>query len=327
MSAPPAAEAAWPRPRLVASACLELEPCRFDGQKARARFLPRLAPFVDLLPVCPEVEVGLGVPRPALRLVSLAGEVRVLQPATARDVTEPMERFAAGWLGAAPEVDGFLLKSRSPSCGPRDVRVHAPEGHPLGERGAGVFAAAAAERHPLAAVEDEGRLTSYRLRHHFLTRLFQGARLRGLPESMAALVAFHAESKLLLLACDEVESRRLGRLAANPERLPAAEVKRRYRAGFARALARAPRPGPLVNALQHAFGHFSGVLVPAEKRVFLDLLHGYGARRAPLEAAVALLRGWNARHPRAWVEGQSLFRPYPEALHDLADSAGGAVAA
>jgi uncharacterized protein YbgA (DUF1722 family)/uncharacterized protein YbbK (DUF523 family) len=314
---------AWPRPRLVSSACLELEACRYNGQAIRARFVPRLATYVELIPVCPEVGVGLGVPRPPVRLVSAdGGAPRLVQPATGRDVTEAIESFAASWLDGVGAVDGFLLKSRSPSCGPRDVKVYAGNGIPRNERVPGLFAAAVAERFPLAPMEDEGRLTNYRLRHHFLTRIFLAARLRALPATPSALVAFHASNKLLLLAHSEPDARELGRLVANADRLSPEEAKRRYAEGFARALHSPARTGPIVNALQHAAGHFSRVLTAAEKRLFLDTLAALQEGRGSLEGPATLLRGWTARYGMPWLADQTLFDPYPAPLHDLADSAG-----
>ncbi|HEX9106574.1 MAG TPA: DUF523 and DUF1722 domain-containing protein [Longimicrobiales bacterium] len=319
-------DVAWPRPRLVASACLELEACRYNGQRVRAPFLPRLRPWVELVPVCPEVELGLGVPRPAIRLVQLCGATRLVQPSSGRDLTEEMDAFAEEYLAGLGPVDGFLLKSRSPSCGPKDVKVYGESGQPVGEKSAGRFAAAVRARYPLAALEDEGRLTNQRLRHHFLTRLFQGARLRALPESMDALVGFHTAVKLLLLAHSEPGLRALGRVVANESRLPATLVKERYATGFAEALTRPPRTGAVINALLHAFGHFSEVLTPSEKGLFLSLLDAYRRNRSPVEAPLALIRAWAARHGSEWVERQSFFLPYPAELQDVADSAAGAAA-
>jgi uncharacterized protein YbgA (DUF1722 family) len=194
-----------------------------------------------------------------------------------------MAGFSRTFLDGLVEVDGFLLKSRSPSCGPKDVKVYTDKGNPRNEREPGRFAAAVAERHPAAAIEDEGRLTNYRLRHHFLTRLFQSARLRTLPETPSALVGFHASSKLLLLAHSEVGVSEMGRMVANQERLAPQEVKRRYSAGFAHAIARPPRPGPIVNALMHAAGHFSEPVVPAEKRFLLETLQDVRPQRPATE--------------------------------------------
>lgn len=320
-------DVAWPRPRLVASACLELESCRYNGQRVRAPFLPRLQPWVDLVPVCPEVQLGLGVPRPAIRLVKLrggGGSVRLVQPSSGRDLTGEMDGFADEFLAGLGPVDGFLLKSRSPSCGPKDVRVYGESGNPLNETSPGRFAAAVRERYLLAALEDEGRLSNRRLRHHFLTRLFQGARLRALPASMEALVGFHTSVKLLLLAHSEPGLRALGRVVANGAKLPARVVKECYAVAFAEALARPPRSGSVINALMHALGHFSEVLTSSEKDLFLSLLDAYRRNRSPVEAPLALVRAWTARHGSDWVGRQSFFLPYPAELQDVADSAAGA---
>jgi uncharacterized protein YbgA (DUF1722 family)/uncharacterized protein YbbK (DUF523 family) len=316
------------RPRIVLSQCLELEPCRYDGQSIRARIVPMIQPFVDLVPVCPEVEIGLGVPRPPIRLVSLepAAPVRLVQPATGRDVTEPMRSFSASWLDGVRDIDGFLLKARSPSCGIKDVRIYAEAGAPSG-KGPGIFAAAVLERFPDAAVEDEGRLTSYRLRHHFLLRIFAFARLRQVAESgsMAELGRFHAEYKLMLMAHSETGMRSLGRLVANADGRPFEELVALYRTGFSSALQRPARPGPSVNALMHAQGYASPGLTAGEKRHFAELIDGYRARRLPLSALLAVVQGWIARFDLGYLAAQRFFEPYPRELLDLRDSAGDSI--
>jgi uncharacterized protein YbbK (DUF523 family)/uncharacterized protein YbgA (DUF1722 family) len=284
------------RPILCMSLCLGDAPVRYDGAAIADAFAKRLAAHVDLRPVCPEVEIGLGVPRAPIRIEG----GRLVQPSTGLDVTERMRRFAAGFLDGLGEVDGFLLKAKSPSCGVKDVK-RLPAG-----KGAGLFAEAVLERHPGIPVEDEKRLTNRRIREHFLTRLFAAAELRSV-RAMRDLVAFHARHKLLLLACRETSMRSLGRVVANPSRKPFADVKAAYEAGFGKALAEPPGPGPLANALEHAFGHLSDALAPEERRRFR------GGRAAD---AVGLLRTWLARHPRPYLEGQSLLDPFPEELAD-----------
>jgi uncharacterized protein YbbK (DUF523 family) len=119
--------AEFPRPRVVVSSCLGLDACRFDGSSASSRFVELLQPHVDLVPVCPELSLGLGAPRPPVRLVQLDGQTRLVQPTTGRDLTDTMQDFARSFLESLPPVDGFLLKSRSPSCGlPRRPSVAPP---------------------------------------------------------------------------------------------------------------------------------------------------------------------------------------------------------
>jgi uncharacterized protein YbgA (DUF1722 family)/uncharacterized protein YbbK (DUF523 family) len=284
---------------------------RYDGQAIRDRFFAALAPHVELKPVCPELEIGLGVPRAPINRV---GD-RLLQPSTGLDVTGAMTRFADGWLDGLGVVDGFLLKSRSPSCGVRDVkRYHETSGQPVGGRGPGLFAERVLARHPESAVEDEGRMRNRRLREHFLARLFAHAALRkvGTP---GQLVAFHARHKLLLLASSERALRELGRLVAAPKGRIGD-----YAAGFRRALAAPPRTSAQVNVLEHAMGYFKEDVSGPERRHFLRCLADLRAGKTVLSVPVALLRGWLARHPKPYLEGQAFLEPFPEALVDLADS-------
>jgi uncharacterized protein YbgA (DUF1722 family)/uncharacterized protein YbbK (DUF523 family) len=297
------------RPILCMSLCLGDAPVRYDGAAIADAFAKRLAEHVDLRPVCPEVEIGLGVPRAPIRIE----DGRLVQPSTGIDISDRMRRFAAGFLDGLGDVDGFLLKAKSPSCGVRDVK------RPPGGKGAGLFAEAVLERHPGIPVEDEKRLTNRRIREQFLTRLFAAAELRSV-RTMGGLVAFHARHKLLLLACRERAMRSLGRLVANPSRRPFRELLAAYRAGFGEALATPAGPGPLANALEHAFGHLSDALTPAERRHFLAELGRFRRGRVSIAAPVGVLRAWLARHPRPYLEGQSLLDPFPEELADLADS-------
>lgn len=175
-----------PRPRLVVSRCLELAACRYDGAVIHAPLVRRLAPFLELVPVCPEVEIGLGVPRDPVRLVTppaAPDRPRMVQPATGRDLTGAMTAFSRAFLERVGPVDGFLLKSRSPSCGVEDTKLYAGPGEetPVG-LGAGLFARAVLERFGHLPVADEERLADPEARHRFLAELFARARRREAGE-------------------------------------------------------------------------------------------------------------------------------------------------
>jgi uncharacterized protein YbgA (DUF1722 family)/uncharacterized protein YbbK (DUF523 family) len=322
----------FPRPRLVVSKCLELEACRYNGVSIRAPLVTRLQPHVELLPTCPEVEIGLGVPRDPVRLVAIGGDQEsphMVQPSTGRDLTEAMTSFSNEFLSSVEPVDGFLLKSRSPSCGIKDTKVFTPpkgdadRGMPVG-KGAGLFARAVLERFGDRAIEDDGRLTNFRIRHHFLTKMFTLARLRRVAEAaqMSALVEFHAAHKLLLMAYHQTAMRALGRLVANPDRRPVPEVLADYRTELARALARPARYTSHVNVLMHAMGYFKDGLTAREKRHFLDSLTEYREGRLPLSAPLLTLQSWIARFGEDYLERQIYFEPYPRELLDLSDSGG-----
>ena len=169
-----------PRPIVVVSRCIDFDSCRYNGQVIRASLREELEPHVDFVPICPELEIGLGVPRDPVHLVRDAATVHMVQRATGRDLTAAMEAFARRFLGALEEPDGFILKARSPSCGVRDAKVFHDESEEAAFKpGPGLFAAAVMERFPHAVIEDEVRLQDVRVRHHFLTQVFAVAQLRA----------------------------------------------------------------------------------------------------------------------------------------------------
>jgi uncharacterized protein YbbK (DUF523 family) len=168
------------RPIVVISRCIDFDSCRYNGQVIRASLREELEPHVELRPICPELEIGLGVPRDPVRLVRSGGGARMVQPSTGRDLTQATEGFSRAYLGGVGDVDGFILKSRSPSCGIRDARRFHSDLEDAGyNTGPGLFTARVLERFPHAAVEDELRLADPHVRDQFLTRLRELASLRA----------------------------------------------------------------------------------------------------------------------------------------------------
>jgi uncharacterized protein YbbK (DUF523 family) len=160
------------RPIVVISRCIDFDSCRYNGAVIKASLRERLEPLVELRPICPELEIGLGVPRDPVNLVPGDGGVRMVQPSSGRDLTEAMRSFSDHFLDSLDAVDGFILKSRSPSCGVRDARIEG-EG-----RGAGLFAARVLERFPGVPVADEARLADEAERRAFLDEVFAHAEAR-----------------------------------------------------------------------------------------------------------------------------------------------------
>lgn len=212
-------EAGFPRPVVVVSQCLELDACRYNGGVVRAPFVKELAQYASLRPICPELAIGLGVPRDPIEIVLRDGARRLVQPGTGRDLTEAMERFAEEFLGSLDEPDGFILKSRSPSCGITDTKIFGsdPASGPV-SAGAGFFAGAVLARFPHAAVEDEARLWDAGARHRFLVRLFLRAAFREVRARPGGgrLVAFHGRYRRLFAETDPVATQSLDRLVARP---------------------------------------------------------------------------------------------------------------
>lgn len=312
------------RPRVVLSKCLEVEACRYNAQTIRSGVVRLLEPFVELVPVCPEVEIGLGVPRDPIRLVAPGGEdgaIQLVQPSTGRDLTERMTRFGHEFADGLAAVDGMLLKSRSPSCGIKDVKLYAgAEAAPVTGKGPGLFAGIMQERFAGVAIEDEGRLTNAEIRHHYLTRLFASVALReAVARGPGGLVGFHTRYKLVLMGHSPGGQQRLGRLVADAGSDFDAVVPA-YREGFAEAMAEPAGRGAHVNVIQHAQGYFKRELGGREKRQFESLQQQYREGQLPLQALLAVLGNWVERFDEPYLRGQAYFRPYPQPLVVAADS-------
>ncbi|MFO7674815.1 MAG: DUF523 and DUF1722 domain-containing protein [bacterium] len=324
----------FPVPRVVFSRCLGFEACRYNGQIIASEAVEQFRRFFDCVTPCPEKDIGLGVPREPIRIIR-QGDVRpagpepalrLVQPATGRDVSEEMRGYARDFLDRLGPVDGFVLKSRSPSCGLFDVKLFKDEsGQALPTRIAGFFGAAVLARFPDAAVEDEGRLTNFAIREHFLTRVYISARWRELAArpTMAGLVKFQAANKLLLMAYNQTKMRELGRIVANLDKRPVGEVFAAYGAKLPEAFARQPRYTSAINVLMHGLGYFKDRVSPTEKKFFLATLESYRAGRVPLSAPQSIIRAWVARFDEEYLADQTFFRPYPEELQFISDSGKG----
>ncbi|HZO58057.1 MAG TPA: DUF523 and DUF1722 domain-containing protein [Solirubrobacterales bacterium] len=304
------------RPIVVISRCIDFDACRYNGQVIRASLREELEPHMELRPICPELEIGLGVPRDPVRLVRSGAGARMVQPSTGRDLTRAMETFSRDYLDTVADADGFILKSRSPSCGIRNAKRFHSEAEDAGhDSGPGLFTARVLERFPHAAVEDEGRLNDLRLRDHFLTKLWALSAFRVAAAGGAAqVVDFHTRNKLLLMAHNQTRARELGRLVATAGGAPPEQLTAEYRRGLGAALGRPSRPGNNVNVLMHALGHVSERLSGPERSHFLATLDAYREGRVPLSAAQAIVGAWAARFEVPYLAQQTFFAPYPAAL-------------
>jgi uncharacterized protein YbgA (DUF1722 family)/uncharacterized protein YbbK (DUF523 family) len=312
------------KPRIIISKCLTGAYCRYNGEIIFDHFINQLNPYVDYSSVCPEVEIGLGVPRNPIRIISQRGKMSLLQPATGQDVTQEMTRFSESYLDSIKEVDGFILKARSPSCGIKDVKVYPGiDKNNILEKRAGIFGQAVLTKFPFLPIEDEGRLTNFKLREHFLTRLFTLVSFRTLPKSMNDLVQFHTVNKYLLMTYNQKILRELGKIVANPDKKPVSRVFQDYGIFLSQAFMKAPRYGASINVLMHALGYFSKNLTPKEKAFFLDTLEKYRLEKVPLSVPLNILSSWTIRFEVKYLYNQTFFYPYPEALMQISDSGKG----
>lgn len=309
------------KPRVVISRCIEFENVRWDGQIISNDFVNSLIPYVEFIPVCPEVEIGLGVPRHPIRIVQLNGELRLIQPKTNLDLTEKMRSFAYSFLDSLEDIDGFILKSRSPTSAIRDAKIYPTTEKKVAPtlKGPGFFAAAVLERLSNLAIEDEGRLRNPRIKEHFLTKLFTLAAFREVKtsESLRTLVKFHSENKLLFKTYNQKESRILGKIVANQKKKKFPEIIRDYEEHLNETLKRPPRCGSNINVMMNAMGYFSDKLSKEEKKFFLDSLEKYRTGKLPLSVITSLLKLWIIKFKEEYLIKQTIFEPYPKELIDI----------
>ena len=309
------------RPRVFVSSCLAGKAVRYNGLSSPCELADNLAPFAEIVDHCPEVEIGLGVPRSPIRIVAESGDLtrlRLVQPETGAELGETMRAWANKTLDGLGEVDGFIMKSKSPSSGVYDVKVYSgTAGQPaITTRGAGFFGAEILSRYPDSAIEDDGRLNDDRIRDNFLKRIFTSARFRLVKSGGRAsdLVRFHADNKLLFMSYNQGIMREMGRVAAKLKGPDAAVAFDEYERLMKLLLAHTYRPSNVVNALMHAFGYFKEGLTAAEKKHFLDGLEKYREGLVPVSVPVALIDSWIIRFGESYLATQTLFRPYPEEI-------------
>ena len=301
------------------SACLLGEQVRYDGgHKRNAFLLEQLAPHVRFVPLCPEVGIGLGVPRETIRLVRRGDGIRLVGSAGV-DHTDAMRRWAATVTGELRDrgLSGFVLKKGSPSCGLERVRVWDEGLQRPSRAGRGVFAQALVEAMPGLAIEEEGRLHDPGLREHFVDRIFGHGRVRdffGGRWTAESLIRFHSAEKAALMAHDADAARRLGRLVAGHRRLDREQLARSYRELHQAAFGKPATPGRQANALTHLAGHLKGGLGSGDRQELREAIEDYRLGLVPVAVPLALL----SRHLRAagadWARSQTYLRPYPKEL-------------
>ena len=298
------------RPRVGVSSCLLGEEVRFNGGHKRYRFLTdELGPYVDWVPYCPEVSIGLGTPREPIRLTA---DGRLVNRGGTADHTASM---AALPLPAAG-LDGYVFKAKSPSCGIRAIPRYGEDGLAVGHDGRGLYADRVLTAFPLLAVEDESRLNDAGLREAFCERIFATARLRSLlsgPWSAGGLEAFHARHKLQLLAHDPARYRAAGQVVA---RAGAADARAEaaYRDLFLAAMASRATPGRTANALQHAYSRIGRQLDRPRRLDLVARIEACRRGEEPLSVPVALLAHYASGGEFGWLAEQTFLRPFPGAL-------------
>jgi uncharacterized protein YbbK (DUF523 family)/uncharacterized protein YbgA (DUF1722 family) len=304
--------------RIGISSCLLGQKVRYDGGHKRDRFVTDvLGAYVEWVPVCPEVEIGLGIPRPTIRLERADdGSARLVMPSTGEDLTVRMAEYAEDRLRSLLELElcGFILKKDSPSCGVARVKVFDLNGSHSRD-GVGVFAATLTRLAPELPVEEEGRLDDPRLRENFIARIFARRRwidLEAAGVTRSGLMDFHARHKFLCMARNQAGTRRLGRLLGEVGKgTPDADVAKSYIRDFATVMRRPPSRKGHANVLRHLAGYVSDDLDRADRGELTIAIDDYRLGLLPRVVPLTLIRHHARRQGQAYLREQVYLSPHP----------------
>ena len=314
----PAYESELGRLRMGVSACLLGAKVRFDGGHKRNSFIDHaLAQHFEFVPFCPEVAIGMGVPRQSIRLVGLAESPRAVGSRNPDlDVTGPLRDYGKQVAAGIDDLCGFAFKKDSPSCGMQRVRIYSDKGIPE-KTGTGLFAAEIMQAHPLLPVEEEGRLCDPALRENFISRVFVYARWRALQRdglTKGGLIAFHARHKLLLMAHSPAGYKELGRMLSRLNHLDLGELGEQYIARLMQLLGQQASRRRHVNVLQHLLGYLRRHLDGANRASLVDVIDAYRRGEYPLVVPITLFQHHFKRNPHPYISQQVYLEPHPREL-------------
>lgn len=298
------------------STCLLGEPVRYDGGHKLDKYLRDiLGKYVEYVPVCPETESGLPVPREAMRLVGDIDQPRLLTIRSREDQTDRLVNWSRQKLDELENIDlcGFIFKSKSPSSGMERVKVYNDKGHPV-PRGRGIFACMFMDRFPLIPVEEEGRMNDPRLRENFITRIFVYSRWISLCSqglTTGGLVDFHTRHKLLIMAHNVNAYRELGRLVAKASEYQPRDLAGEYISRLMPALKLSSTTKKNVNVLQHVMGYFKKQLTSDEKQELLEVIQSYAHSLVPLIVPITLLNHYVRKYSQPYLQEQVYLNPHP----------------
>lgn len=302
--------------KVAISSCLVGQKTRYDGGHRWDRFLTdTLGRYLELVPICPEAECGLGVPREPMRLMDHPEAPRLLTVQTGRDLTDRMATWVERKMMhlVSENLAGFIFKSKSPSCGPAKVKLYNEQGEIVGQA-AGLFARAFQDYFPLVAVEDEGRLQDPEIRENFIEQLFFWRRwreLRAHNPDLGDLVAFHTRHKYQLLAHSTVHYRLMGQLVARGREVAIPQLLADYEALACAALRLKATLRKNANVLYHLLGYFKKQLNGDDRQELLEAIDSYRRGEAPLIIPITLINHYVRKYQEPYLQGQAYLNPHP----------------
>jgi len=312
----------FPRPILGISKCLEFEMCRYDGSRINNNFVRNLKKFVYFVPVCPEESIGLGTPRKPIRLVKINGKKSLYQPSSEKDLTEQMTNFIQKFVTSVENLDGFIFKRDSPSCGIADVKLYHKLGTDSGyQKTSGMFSEGISAQFTNLVKEDEKRLDNISIREHFLTRIFVLASLReSISEnSIEKLFEFYSKNLLLFLCHEEKLTTKLGLLFRTEDNF---EIFSKNIQNIVYEIISSPvKKTPMIDTFDYMFKHVKSNLSESEKSHYYSLIDDFENDLISHSEISTLLYSWALRYDLKIILEQSIFDPFPKSLLlDLVES-------
>lgn len=306
------------KPVIVISKCINFEAVRYNGGIVKDEFAEKFGKFVEYIKVCPEVSIGLPVPRDYLIVFKKDGKCHFIQEKNNKDLTDEILKFSESFLNSLKEVDGFLLKSKSPSCGFSGTNIYYEKnGKRFSYKGRGIFAQKILEKFPLLPVEDEGRLKNESIKYNYLFKVFSFFELKNVLKnfkSMRDILEFHQRYKYILMVYNQKEARFLGKLLASYNKKNKKEILENYTYHFYRSFFKIPSSKSYINTLLHIYGYFKEKLNQKEKKHFLSLIEKYKNNKISLRVLIEILRNFSLRFENEYLLNQRLFLPFPEEL-------------
>ena len=302
--------------RVGISSCILGNPVRWNaGHKLDKYLTHTLGQFVEYVPVCPEVEVGLGVPRESMRLVGDPEKPRLITFKSKTDHTDRMVRWARKRVRELEKENlcGFIFKSDSPSSGMIRVKVYNDKGMPH-KVGVGIFAREFMHQFPSIPVEDDGRLNNPQIRENFIQQIFTMQRWRDINtgrRTMGNLVAFHTRNKLLLLSHSQKHYRLMGKLVAQGKQLPIGELYNQYQDLLLETLKLKTTIKKNINVLQHLMGYFKKQLSTDEKQELLETFDHFRRQQVPLIVPITLINHYVRKYQQPYLKDQTYLHPHP----------------
>jgi uncharacterized protein YbbK (DUF523 family)/uncharacterized protein YbgA (DUF1722 family) len=310
------------RPRIGISKCLEFDMCRYDGSRINNNFVRNMKEYVDFVPVCPEVGIGLGSPRKPIRLVTIDGKKNLYQPSSKKNLTEDMHDFGKNFAESNSKLDGFIFKRDSPTCGITDVRLYHKLGDHVGySKTSGMFSEDVLKNFPNIVKEDEKRLNNISIRENFLTRIFVLADLRESLESnsIEKVFEFYSKNMLLFLCHDEKLTAQLGLLFKTEDSFEI--VSREFQNSIPKILSFIPKKNTIIDTFNYIFTHVKLKLSESEKFYYHSLIDGFENDLISQYEISTLLYSWALRYNLKSIIDQSMFNPFPKnLLLDLVES-------